>query len=97
MPVVVDIRDLWPDVFADAFPPKIRKIGHWLLAPYRTMARRACRDASAIVGPTEEFVAVSYTHLDVYKRQIITNLSRMKRWTLSFCADGPTTKGGGAR
>jgi glycosyltransferase involved in cell wall biosynthesis len=56
VPVVVDIRDLWPDVFADAFPPKIRKIGHWLLAPYRTMARRACRDASAIVGPTEEFV-----------------------------------------
>jgi glycosyltransferase involved in cell wall biosynthesis len=56
VPVVLDIRDLWPDVFADAFPPGIRKLSHWLLAPYGTMARRACRDASAIVGPTEEFV-----------------------------------------
>jgi glycosyltransferase involved in cell wall biosynthesis len=57
IPVVIDVRDLWPDVFLHALPSVARPLGRWLLAPYYRLARRACRQADAIV-------AVSQTYLD---------------------------------
>ena len=57
IPVVVDVRDLWPDIFLELFPSGIRSVVYTLLRPYYEMARYACRNALAIIGLTDPFVA----------------------------------------
>jgi glycosyltransferase involved in cell wall biosynthesis len=52
-PYVVDVRDLWPDIFERGLPGATKRLGHVVLAPYRALASRGCRDADGIVGITE--------------------------------------------
>jgi glycosyltransferase involved in cell wall biosynthesis len=56
VPVVLDMRDMWPDIFVDAVPRPIRPMARLVLAPLYRQARRACASAIAIIGITEEFV-----------------------------------------
>jgi glycosyltransferase involved in cell wall biosynthesis len=56
VPVVLDIRDLWPDEMLDRVPRVARPFGRLLLAPMYAGARRALRDATALVGLSEEFL-----------------------------------------
>jgi glycosyltransferase involved in cell wall biosynthesis len=56
VPVLLDIRDLWPDVMLDVIPPAIVPFGKAALAPYFGMARRACSRATGLLGITREFV-----------------------------------------
>lgn len=56
VPVLLDIRDLWPDVMLDVIPAAIVPLGRVALAPYFRMARRACSQATGILGITREFV-----------------------------------------
>lgn len=56
-PYLVDGRDLWPDIFVRALPRALRPFSAWLFWPHRRLARRVCRDASGIIGPTDPFVA----------------------------------------
>jgi glycosyltransferase involved in cell wall biosynthesis len=56
VPVLLDIRDLWPDVMLDVIPPAIVPLGKAALAPYFGMARRACSQATGLLGITREFV-----------------------------------------
>lgn len=56
IPVVLDMRDMWPDIFVDAVPRQFRRIGRLLLRPLYKQAQRACSRATAIIGITEEFV-----------------------------------------
>jgi glycosyltransferase involved in cell wall biosynthesis len=53
VPVVVDIRDLWPDIFIHVLPQALQAIGRFLLLPYDRLARKALREADAIVAITE--------------------------------------------
>lgn len=57
VPVILDIRDLWPDIFLQLLPRGFRWFGRILLATSFSETKRACRSATAIVGITEEFVA----------------------------------------
>jgi len=57
VPVVIDVRDLWPDLFVELAPPWGRGVTKRLLAFLFGMAREACTGAAAIVGVTPEFVA----------------------------------------
>jgi len=57
VPVVIDVRDLWPDLFVELAPAWARGIAKRVLAPFFGMAREACQGAKAIVGVTPEFVA----------------------------------------
>jgi len=57
VPVVVDARDMWPDIFVDAAPKAARPLARWLLGPLFRRAREAFAGATAIIGPTEGFVA----------------------------------------
>ena len=52
VPVVVDVRDLWPDIFTQVFPRWLQGIGRLLLWPYDYFARKVFREASAIVAIT---------------------------------------------
>ncbi len=56
VPVVIDIRDLWPDIFIEVLPRPLRWIAWGLLAHYDRILRAALRDATAITGHTTEFV-----------------------------------------
>lgn len=56
VPVVIDIRDLWPDLFLEFMPRWLRPLARVAMLPMRRQARRACRDAYAITGNSPGFV-----------------------------------------
>jgi glycosyltransferase involved in cell wall biosynthesis len=56
VPVAIDVRDLWPDIFLNLAPDPLKPLARFALAPYFNMAREACREATAILGITEPFV-----------------------------------------
>ncbi len=56
IPVVLDMRDMWPDIFVDSLPSPLRPPARLLVAPLFRSAKEACSGATAIIGITEEFV-----------------------------------------
>lgn len=56
VPVVIDVRDLWPDIFQEFAPHWARGLARYALAPMRGQAMRACVDAYAITGNSPPFV-----------------------------------------
>lgn len=56
VPVVLDVRDLWPDIFVEVVPAWARGVFQWLLTPMFKSARNACANATAITGITPAFV-----------------------------------------
>lgn len=56
IPVIVDVRDLWPDIFAQAIPKFIKPLGGALLAPFVRQARRALTGARAVTGVSEGYL-----------------------------------------
>src|SRR5882672_7127763 len=55
-PVLLDVRDLWPDIFVELFPRAIRAAVRFVLEPLFHSSRQSCRRAEAIVGITPEYV-----------------------------------------
>jgi glycosyltransferase involved in cell wall biosynthesis len=56
VPVVLDVRDLWPDIFLDAAPRSLRHLAKFALAPYFRAARTAFRGCTAIVASSETYL-----------------------------------------
>jgi glycosyltransferase involved in cell wall biosynthesis len=56
IPVVIDVRDLWPDVFLNALPKSARSMGRVLLHGYERMARRACSQANALTAVSQSYL-----------------------------------------
>ena len=56
IPVVVDVRDLWPDIFEQAFPGLMKPFVHALLLPLESKARDVFRSATAVTGITDEIM-----------------------------------------
>ncbi len=56
VPVILDMRDMWPDIFIESLPPGFRYPGRILLTKLFRDARRTCSAAIAITGITEAFV-----------------------------------------
>ena len=57
IPAILDVRDLWPDAIAEAFPKPVRSAVDLLLLPMQHWARRAIRGADALTA-----VSPSYLH-----------------------------------
>lgn len=57
VPVVIDVRDMWPDIFAEIAPAAIRPLAQMLLWPWRTQARAALRGGSALFAISDEFLS----------------------------------------
>lgn len=57
VPVVLDMRDMWPDIFIEAVPAFLRPLARIPLRSMYRDARTACAGATAITGITEEFVS----------------------------------------
>ena len=56
IPVVVDIRDLWPKAIIELFPRIMHPVGRMLLSGMEKQVRYSCRKASSIVAMSSEFV-----------------------------------------
>lgn len=56
IPVVLDLRDRWPDIYLELFPKVARPLLRPLLTPMYRSLRKACRAAYALSGITPEFV-----------------------------------------
>jgi glycosyltransferase involved in cell wall biosynthesis len=56
IPVIVDIRDLWPDIFPDLLPANLRWLGKKMLYPFARLTASACAGATGIIGVTPDFV-----------------------------------------
>ncbi|MBN2464463.1 glycosyltransferase family 4 protein [candidate division WOR-3 bacterium] len=56
VPVVLDIRDLWPHAMLKVVPAAVAPLGRLALGPYFWMARKACRRATCLMGITPAFV-----------------------------------------
>ena len=57
VPVVVDLRDMWPDIFSEFAPAALKPLAHGVLWPWRAHARAALRGATALFAITEEFLS----------------------------------------
>lgn len=57
VPVLVDVRDLWPDIFLEIAPRPLARAMGLLLTPMFRQSRRIFRSAAAITGITEAAVA----------------------------------------
>lgn len=57
VPVLIDIRDLWPDAFVDVLPRNLRFVAGPLLAPWRLLLRRSLSTAAAITGTSNQYLA----------------------------------------
>lgn len=62
VPVVIDVRDWWPDEFANALARWMRVPAAIAMHPFRRMAREACRSAVAITGISDAFVSWGLRH-----------------------------------
>ena len=50
IPVILDARDLWPDIFTRAFPEKLQRLAKIGLYPLERMAKSAFRKSDVIIG-----------------------------------------------
>ena len=56
IPVVLSIRDLWPDFFADYLPPVLRRVARPLIALLTRQAVDAARLATSLVGISDKYL-----------------------------------------
>jgi glycosyltransferase involved in cell wall biosynthesis len=56
VPVAIDIRDLWPDCFVSEAPWFARPLAWLMFRPMARALRRACRQATAILGITRPYL-----------------------------------------
>lgn len=56
VPVILDTRDQWPDLFVDSVPPLLRPVARIVLRNAAKKARYAFRNATAISGHAPGFV-----------------------------------------
>lgn len=56
IPVIVDIRDLWPDVFLTAFPNWAKQLVRPLFLVYERQARDICRRATLLAGVSDAYL-----------------------------------------
>lgn len=57
VPVIVDVRDLWPDEMTNRLPRGLRRIGSLLLQPLERQVASVMREASALIGVSEAYFA----------------------------------------
>lgn len=66
IPVIVDIRDEWPDEFVDLAPKFLRQFVRVLMTPYFKNMTYICKNATAIIGVSRSFrdYALSFAQRD---------------------------------
>ena len=57
VPVLLDLRDLWPDLLIDVAPPRLRWLSRWLFRGMLADTHRAMAAADGLVGISEGYLA----------------------------------------
>lgn len=57
IPILVDLRDMFPDMYADFIQPKYRLLVRFGMIPYKIMLGMALKNATALVATSEKFLA----------------------------------------
>ena len=55
VPVFVDVRDLWPDLYEDYFP-RFKKIVHYAIIPFKKQLAYTLKNATGIFATSEKFL-----------------------------------------
>jgi len=56
IPLLLDYRDMWPEVFLDLFPTNLKALGKKLLTPLYCKTRKVFAHATGLIGITEQFL-----------------------------------------
>ena len=56
LPIVIDIRDLWPEIYLDAFPAFIKPLARLALIPFRRRLSQALSKADGLTGVSEAYL-----------------------------------------
>ena len=56
VPVVIDVRDLWPEAFLGLIPAPCRPLGALCLTPYFRAARRALKSSTSIIAVSQAYL-----------------------------------------
>lgn len=56
IPVILDLRDMWPDIFVSRAPRPYQQMLRLIFSFWFYQARKACRNATALTGITSGFV-----------------------------------------
>jgi glycosyltransferase involved in cell wall biosynthesis len=64
IPVIIDVRDLWPDIFLDILPNKFRPIAKNLFIPLIISNKKIFQRATAIYGVSERYLKWGMTYTE---------------------------------
>lgn len=67
IPVLLDYRDMWPEVFLDIIPKPLKSLGRFFLYPLYRRTNEVFRNASGLIGITDEFLKMG---LDKASRKV---------------------------
>jgi glycosyltransferase involved in cell wall biosynthesis len=56
IPVIIDMRDMWPEVFLDFIPSWAKRIANIFFLPMHIILAKACFNATCITGITQGYV-----------------------------------------
>jgi glycosyltransferase involved in cell wall biosynthesis len=56
LPVVIDIRDTWPDAFVPLFPRLVRPLARLVLTPEFRRIRRICAQSTALFSVSQQYL-----------------------------------------
>jgi glycosyltransferase involved in cell wall biosynthesis len=77
VPVLLDVKDLWPSIFVNAFPKKLKLIAKTLLYPYFYFSKETIRNVDGISTMTKSFLKWTYNYANrsSSKNDIIVRLT----------------------
>lgn len=64
VPVFVDIRDTFPDMYLDYFPDKLKSLGNVAIAPYRRQLAWTLSNATGIIASSDGFLDWALNYAD---------------------------------
>lgn len=69
VPCVIDVRDLWPDIFVSATPVGLRGLARLALAPYFRATKRAISNATALMAVSSRYLDWGVAHAGRARRE----------------------------
>ncbi|MFQ5442984.1 MAG: glycosyltransferase family 4 protein [Nitrospinales bacterium] len=64
IPVILDVRDLWPDCFLSVIPQLLRPLGRLALSPWFALTRKCFHECTAITGVSRGYLDWGLTNAD---------------------------------
>ncbi|MDC1036219.1 glycosyltransferase family 4 protein [Alphaproteobacteria bacterium] len=70
VPFMLDCKDLWPQIFLDIFPVKLRKLVKIVFFPYFYLGRKSMQNATALCGISQSFL----NWMSVFSNRVLSEL-----------------------